>query len=227
MHGVDGRCVDSVLALQKYHRLLFHVLVQDRRADVHLVLLEPFSNFSYFLFLRAVLTCWNFHWHFDSAVDVAAFRAKRRSNEPLRQYRLILPIDLDREANCGAEVAIRLEKQADDHFFFVSDSLGHLKRGVVLRICDSIWAGWIRKKLDSFNPENEVYIYVLLVVVSWVIYNFAIGKILLTLTLALGRKGNIRKSMSEGWMSHLGTWCLSQRLEEYCFQVALVECARA
>lgn len=135
MHGVGGRSVDSVLALQKYHRLLFHVLVQDRRAVVHLVLLEPFSNFSYFLFLRAVLTCWNFHWHFDSAVDVAAFRA----------------IDLDREANCGAEVAIRLEKQADDHFFFMSDSLGHLKRGVVLRICDGIWAGWIRKKLDSFN----------------------------------------------------------------------------
>ena len=89
-------------------------------------------------------------------MDVAAFRAKRRSNEPLTSYRLILPIDLDRETNSRAEVAIRLEKQADDHFFFMSDSLGHLKRGVVLRICDGVWAGWIRKKLDSFNPENNV-----------------------------------------------------------------------
>lgn len=135
MHGVSGRSIDSALTLQKNHRLLFHVLVEDRRAVVHLVLLEPFSNFRYFLFLRAVLTSGNFHWDFDSAVNVAAFRA----------------IDLDRETNGGTEVAVRLEKQANDHFFFVSDSLGHLKRGVVLRICDVIWAGWIRKKLDSFN----------------------------------------------------------------------------
>ena len=123
MHGASWRRVDSVLALQKYHRLLFHVLIQDRRAVVHFVLLEPFSNFGYFLFFGAVLTSGNFHWHFDSAVDVAAFRAKRRSNEPLTSYRLILPIDLDRETNSRAEVAIRLEKQADDHFFFMSDFL--------------------------------------------------------------------------------------------------------
>ena len=88
MHGVGGRSVDSVLALQKYHRLLFHVLVQDRRAVVHLVLLEPFSNFSYFLFLRAVLTCWNFHWHFDSAVD-----QRRAQGLPARR-RLMAVADL-------------------------------------------------------------------------------------------------------------------------------------
>jgi len=159
VHGVSGRSIDSALTLQKNHRLLFHVLVEDRRAVVHLVLLEPFSNFRYFLFLRAVLTSGNFHWDFDSAVNVAAFRAKRRSNEPLK-YRLILPIDLDRETNGGTEVAIRLEKQANDHFFFVSDSLGHLKRGVVLRICYVIWAGWIRKKLDSFNPKKRSFTFI-------------------------------------------------------------------
>ena len=72
--GVDRRCV---LQEDRLHGLLLDVLVENGRRVVHLVLLEPFSDFGDLLVLHFVLlAAGDLYWHFDSAVDVAAIRAK-------------------------------------------------------------------------------------------------------------------------------------------------------